>query len=340
MRASIADVAKRAQTSPMTVSNVLRGRTHKVSEATRQRVLAAVQELKYVPVRSSMQNRHIETRVIGLVFDAIDIAQNFIAFQTYCGLQEGARQFDYDLMTLLRTPTEWMAGQEEYFFRDRRCDGFIFINPLKREKVLDFLVSQKIPAVACYSSNLPEGIVSIVPDNEMAMRLAVQHLKQRGHSRIAHITGAVWHSDMQSRIKGFQLAMREAGFDEYADCIFEGADDKWQDCLPDVAEFTSRGITAIICGTDKFALALWDKLEAAGLSVPADISLIGIDGVPEAIRKGLTTVVNPFQKIGFAAIESLNGLLQGNSDWESSGLIPVELIEGSSVAKLAEGIVE
>ncbi len=335
MRASIADVAKQAQTSPMTVSNVLRGRTHKVSEATRQRVLAAVQELNYVPVRSSMQNRHIETRVIGLVFDAIDIAQNYIAFQTYCGLQEGARQFDYDLMTMLRTPAEWMAGQEEYFFRDRRCDGFVFINPLNREKVLDFLVSQKIPAVACYSSKLPEGILSILPDNEMAMRLAVEHLKQRGHSRIAHLTGATWHSDMQLRIKGFQLAMQEAGFDDYADCIFEGADDKWQACLPDIDEFTKRGITAVVCGTDKFALALWEKLEAASLSVPADISLIGVDGVPEAIAKGLTTVVNPFQKIGFAAIESLNGLLQGSRDQENPELISVELVEGNSVARLS-----
>jgi DNA-binding LacI/PurR family transcriptional regulator len=334
MRASIADVAKRAQTSPMTVSNVLRGRTHKVSEATRQRVLQAVQELKYVPVRSSMQNRHIETRVIGLVFDAIDITQNYIAFQTYCGLQQGARQFGYDLMTLLRTPSEWMAGQEEYYFRDRRCDGFIFVNPFNREKAFETLIEQKIPAVACYSSHLPPEIISILPDDKMAMRQAVEHLKQNGHSRIAHVTGANWHSDMQLRAEGFTLTMKAAGFNDYADCIFQGADDNWQVCLPDLSEFTTRGITAIICGIDKIALALWEALEEAGLSVPGDISLIGVDGVPEAIAKGLTTVVNPFKQIGFASVEALCQQLQGEEPRSSPLFIPMELVEGHSVAGL------
>jgi DNA-binding LacI/PurR family transcriptional regulator len=332
MRATIAQVAARAETSPMTVSNVLRGRDKRVSEPTRQRVLEAVRELKYVAVRSAMQNRHVETRIIGLVVDKIQITKSSIGANTYEGLQEGAREHGYDLLTLLRVPPTWGLAHQELTFLDRRCDGFIFVNPLNRQGALELLVEHDIPVAACYSVDVPQGVSTVIPDNATAMMIAVKHLKNRGHSRIAHVVGDAWHSDSRERREWFQHYMREEGLRSYADGILERDDEKGEVPIAALKSILQRKkITAFACSTDALALDVWTKLESLGLQVPRDISIVGMDDIAAGALRGLTTVRNPFYEIGKAAVESVCARMQGQDGAVTNKILPVELIERSSV---------
>src|SRR5687768_13962103 len=129
MRASLRHVAERAQVSRVTASNVVRGRYEQMSEETRERVLEAMRELNYAPIaQPTMQSRHVETRIIGLVFDNIE-PEDYWGTLTFRGLRDAAQHHGYDLLTILRAPARWMPNPEELRFLDRRSDGFIFIVP-------------------------------------------------------------------------------------------------------------------------------------------------------------------------------------------------------------------
>ena len=114
MRVSIRQVAQRAGVSAMTVSNVLRDREGQMVGETRRRVLEAIHELGYVPVRSSMQNRHVRTNCLGLVF--IQSMQGAVGYPTFLGMCERARQVDYDLTMLLRSEPDWVKPGRPHNF--------------------------------------------------------------------------------------------------------------------------------------------------------------------------------------------------------------------------------
>src|SRR5689334_14129267 len=112
MRPSLRQIAERAGVSSQTVSNVLNNRNSRTSEETRQRVLCAVRELNYIPIRRpAMQNRHVETRAIGLVFlDEMKFLQDLrerLGWHTFAGMRDRARHHQYDLLLLFRAQTDW-----------------------------------------------------------------------------------------------------------------------------------------------------------------------------------------------------------------------------------------
>src|SRR5690349_20383217 len=117
-RTSIRQVAERAGVSRMTVSNVIHGRSSKVSPETCERVLQAIRELEYTPVaQPAMQSRHVETRIIGLIFDSIE-PEDYWGTMTFRGLRDAAKTHGYDLLTILRAPERWMLDREELNFLD------------------------------------------------------------------------------------------------------------------------------------------------------------------------------------------------------------------------------
>ena len=130
-RPSIQDVAKLAQVSPMMVSRVLQGKKGQVSQKNTERILDAVRELDYVPVRSARQNRHVKTHVIGLAMDDVVSFEGFVGATTSHGVGEAAFAADYDVL-LMRSHHESSLEQQKMQFLDRRCDGFITISLLSK----------------------------------------------------------------------------------------------------------------------------------------------------------------------------------------------------------------
>lgn len=327
----------------MTVTNVLRHRG-RVAEDTQKKVLEAVEALNYIPVRSAMQNRHVPTNALGLLFH--QEMRGRVGYPTFLGICDEAQEHDHDINIVLRSSPDWVRPGVEVQFLDRRCDGFIFVGD-DRPELSAALVRHGVPVVECYNPAPPEGVGFVVGDNAMGIRLAVTHLVEMGHRRIAHLAGPEHHYEARIRRDSFCETMRELTGDPSTNQIVQG--DSWGDgwgfnygdypghrSRPLAEAILSKDVTAIVCCNDLLALAVWKMALQMGLRVPEDISITGMDDITESASQGLTTIAQPFQQVGRAAVTALLGLIAGADSKSVSRVLPVELVQRRTTAPPAE----
>ena len=250
----------------------------------------------------------------------------------YRGMREGAEDNGYDLLTLRRRrPANWPAEREEIRFMDRRCDAFIFVVPVDRYNLMESLVRNSIPVVSCGVEDVPSGVGYVSADNEGVARQAVEYLVGCGHRHIGHMAGQADRSYFQRRQTGFRKAMVDAGLDADRACIGEGQTFDFRQSAEQMAHLAAKGqITAVACANDQGALLLWERAEALGLRVPEDLSIIGVDDVPDAERRGLTSFHLDSEVAGHATIDAAAAMLNGAPPWQK--LQPFEIATRDSVA--------
>ncbi|BCM92451.1 catabolite control protein A [Abditibacteriota bacterium] len=336
-RASIQDIAEIAGVSKMTVSRVLRGEG---GSRHQEEILEAARRLDYIPVRTTVQNRRLKTGTIGILEDDEFLFQTEIGSQTFSGVAQATFANGYDLL-MLHPQHQQPLAQRKIQFLDKRCEGFIFVVPHEQSEILELLVKNEIPAVTCYSTDVPEGVSWVIPDNEQAVREAIQLLVSQGHRHIGFWSAHQGHSDARQRTMAFTQSMQEAGLPLFQhNYLWETWEDRTtaEGALPKgknietSRELLTKHLTAVICHNDQRALHIWDQALEWGLKVPDDLSIVGIDDIPEAQQRGLTTFVNPFSEIGSTATKCLLSLLQGGSAEENCHKISMTLRERTSVA--------
>jgi DNA-binding LacI/PurR family transcriptional regulator len=234
------------------------------------------------------------------------------------------------LLTLWRNRPDWMLEQQELQYLDRRSDGFIFIAPVGHYQLVETLVRHELPVVACYTTDVPPEVPTVVLDNADALRQTVTHLVEQGHERILHLSPGSARSDFRARREGYETTMESFGLQPR---VFEvqGALDVGR---PEayLAAIREQGITAVACATDGLALQSWDVFDAHGVSVPGDISLTGMDDVAESAARGLTSVTFSCHEVGRLAAVSLIELIQGGNNVVAQSVVPVHLTRRTSVA--------
>jgi LacI family transcriptional regulator len=315
----------------MTVSRVLNERNgSSVAEETRQRVLQAVRELDYIPVaQPAMQSRHIETRIIGLVFDGTEF-EGLWGLPTFLGLREAAIKHGYDLLTILRQTPEWALDNEELRFLDRRTDGLIFIVPKHRDKVFKTLLREKIPVVSCFIDDVPRGVPSVTVDNFGAMQLATQHLIDHGHRQILHLTIGDMRADFIERKNGYENTMLAAKLKPQVLSGSDFSDEKFTTKF--LQKIRRHRITALACASDGLAVSAYDFAIAHNLKIPADLSIIGMDDLNRAAERGLSSIRFSCEEIGRKAFESIIQIIQGGETPIENSVVSVELVQRPSVA--------
>ncbi len=337
MRATIRQIARESGVSHVTVSHVLRGVESRTSPETRERVLETAQKLNYIPVKPpTAQNHHVETRVVTLVPEHHDARHYDLDLFTYQGIIEGARQHGYSVLTMVRREEDRGKGCESLRFLDRSSDGFIFTVSLQEQwaRVLDVVAHNNVPCVVCYNRNVPQGVAYVDVDNGAAMRQAVEHLAMRGHSRIAFVAGPPDNFDANERLSEWRAAMGERGLEAGENLVVQGAREGYVQDDHALASVTRLGVTAAICFNDTLALALWDAVEAQGLCVPRDLSVVGMDNRPEAQARGLSSIAHSFLDVGKLAMDAWVELKNGAAAALCSKLAPVQLISRDSVRTL------
>ena len=335
-RASIRDVASRAGVSAMTVSNVLRQRTDRISQPTLERVMRALNELQYIPVRSTVQNRHSSTNVLGVVFNHAMWA--YVGQETFRGMSERAKELDYDLLMILRAQPDWLNEGTEAQFLDRRCDGYIFVGQ-PRPELSTILVDHGIPVVEAYSECGTQGVSRCTPDNAEAMRMSVDHLWSLGHRRIAHVAGPYDNGEADTRLSGYLERMAHYGVQNPEKWVVRGCgwDYKGRDLhelgLPDdmTDALLSFGVTGVVAANDGLAFGVINVLRDRGLRVPEDMSVVGMDDAPDATFFGLSTIRVPFSRVGRCTIDSIVALTK-QPEHPIHNNTPVELIARTSTA--------
>jgi LacI family transcriptional regulator len=300
--ATIADVAKRAGVAPSTVSRVLNNSGY-VGKETRRRVLAAVEELNYVP------NVHAERLRTGasktIAFIVIELTNPFWA-EVARGVEDAVWQNGYDLIlhNTAGDPERELAAIRG--FRRRQVDGAIFPWLQDGWDELKALDEKGVSIVVLGRAPEGYGFDMFTIDNVRGGYLATEHLLQLGHKRIAFVSADF----TRERERGYRMAMEKYGltpdetlvFREYAAHEFERGEIVVRRLLE-----RDELPTAIFAYNDVTAIGAWMELERQGLRVPGDISLVGFDDIPMSslIRNGLTTVAWPHYEYGRTAAEFL-----------------------------------
>ncbi|GGS96665.1 LacI family transcriptional regulator [Planobispora rosea] len=302
-RPTIRNVAERAGVSKSLVSLVLRGSPH-VSEHRRQAVLQAARELGYRPnavARSLVEGR---THLVGAL--VADLHNPFYA-EFLDGLQESLHG---DGLRLLIGNSQWDPAFEDEAveaFLELRVDGLVLLGiPPTSETLIE--ATGYTPTVVVGEREIDLGGVDIVvDDDQLGSRLAIDHLVELGHRRIAHIEGAC-SSSGRFRCEGYLVAMRRHALAPYitveqAEATEEGGTRAARSLLT-----RDPRPTAIFAVNDRVAMGVLSAAAELGLRVPEDLSVVGYDnsqlsGMPPI---SLTTVDQPRRAMGRSAAALLS----------------------------------
>jgi len=324
-------VARLASVSQATVSYVLNGKAAiSVPEATRQRILGAVDELGYVPNGAARSLRTQRTSTIAAVIP--DITNPFYpAFER--GVQEVAEMGGYDLIVY---NTGGVAEREQRCVRSLqqgRVDGVVAVFfHLKAEDLRPLLERDvalvRLEAVKRGASGLDLPFDNLYVDNVAASRAAVEYLIGRGHERIGMISGG--SGPGQARVGGYRAALAAHRLPSDEALIRDGdfSADGGRHAMQGFLEGT-RPPTAVFAANDVMAMGALVALREAGLGVPGDVAVVGFDDVPAAglITPRLTTVAQFQENLGVRAAEMLLERLDGTAPGHGrSEEMPFELI--------------
>ncbi|MGW6277569.1 LacI family DNA-binding transcriptional regulator [Kribbella sp. NPDC055071] len=300
MPATIRDVARLAGVSPSTVSRTL-SLPAMVNASTRARVSAAVERLGYEPNRAARGLITGRTGTIGLVVP--DLANPFFS-SIAKGVQARARRSD---VAVFVADTDEDAVAEVGLVRalSKQVDGVVLCSPRAGDDDLA-TIAQDTKVVLV--NRAAAGIAGVSYDNEGGMRQAVAHLVALGHRRIAWVGGPATSWSTQHRGVGLRNAVEQHRAKVVAVGNFAPT---YEGGMAAADQVVAVGATAVVTYNDLVAIGLLARVHARGISVPGDLSVVGVDDIAMAqmARPALTTVRMPKQEAGRIAVELLLALL-------------------------------
>jgi LacI family transcriptional regulator len=307
---TIKDIARRAGVSYATVSRVINNKSN-VAMATRKKVLAAIDELSYYRNDLARGMRTKKTNSIGLIL--ADITNPFYA-ETAKTIVELAGRYDYSLF-LCNTNND-LNEQKKYIniLMQRKVDGIIFASVHWIDPTIEALALSATPFVLYNRCASDSSFLNyVVLDNEEGAFLAVEHLYNLGHRRIALISGLHAFSTDRERTNGYIKALNEFGlpYDETLMVQGEYSGKKSFDAAMKLIK-SENPPTAIFASNDLMALSALDAIMLAGLTVPDDIALIGFDDIAMASHSAiqLSTVSQDSKMMAEIAINSLYKIIE------------------------------
>lgn len=338
MHVTLRDVAKLAGVSTKTVSRVVNNQGE-ISEATRQRVQAAIEQLGYHPnilARSLVNQR---TNTLAVVAWGIDY---FGPSRTVLGIEKRSDELGYSLfLNLLARPDDGYIDRILDRLVAHRVEGIIWAVPEvgSNRGWIDSVRLERLPPIVFLSMQARAGLVTVSVDNRHGGALAVQHLIDQGRRRIGLITGPLTWWEARERYAGWQDALQQAGITPSPTWVVEG---DWSPSSGERAmrELLSREhqLDAVFVCNDQMALGALGVAHQLGFQVPRDLAIVGFDNIPESAFFGppLTTVYQQLVDAGCIAVRNLHQLIEakrkGNKDdpFDATLLTPELVIRESS----------
>ncbi len=326
---TLAEVARAAGVSRMTASRALNDRAG-VSREVRDQIVRLAGEMGYTLNRTAQKLSGGRSRVIGLV--SVQMYSQFVS-EVVSGALRAARAAGYEMLLYSLMSTEDALPGSVTQLLGQVADGVIALLPFAHE-YLDALSAARVPVLTVEDSVEHVEYPCVASDSYQGARAAARHLADLGHRRIAFITGNERLTSAVERRRGYAEVMAERGLPR------EG--------LVARGDYTERGgfeaarkllalpkrPTAIFAANDQSALGALSAAQAAGLRVPRDLSLVGFDDVPGAAQAqpALTTVRQPMEQMGRAAVNTLLALLAGLPAPSPVITFPTELVVRASTA--------
>jgi LacI family transcriptional regulator len=306
-RPTIGDVALRSGVSTATVSRVLSGGAP-TTEATRARVLEAVEQLGYRPSAVARALKGRSTHTIGLVITDI---QNPFYPEIVRAVEEAARERGW--LVLLCNAGQDPARQraELELLIDRQVDGLIVAASRIERRHADWLAAAPVPAVLVNCRAHRSGLASVESRNRAGARTATRHLLELGHLRIGYVGSSTGDAAAAERLAGIRDVLRPGGLllqTATADGHVVGAEVAARELL-----LRNPELTAVLAYNDLTAIGVLRAARAAGMRIPRDLSVVGFDDIDLAawLDPPLTTVRQQKTALGRWAVETLARLGSG-----------------------------
>jgi DNA-binding LacI/PurR family transcriptional regulator len=330
---NLADVAKQAGVSEATVSRVLNGKPG-ISETTRAAVLTALDVIGY---ERPTHLRVRRARMVGLVVPEL---QNPI-FPALAEVISGAlAQRGFNAVLCTRTGSMSEAEYVEMLL-ERQVSGMVFAGGQYSEADAPHehyarLLKLRLPVVLINAAAEHLDFPRVSTDDAVAMEQAYGHLASLGHERIGLILGPPDHVPSRRKLAAFEVVAAAAsgtGSAPGAELV-ERAMFSLEGGHAAATRLIRQGVTGIVCASDPLALGAIRAARRAGLSVPADISVVGYDdsAFMNCTDPPLTTVRQPIEAIGRAAVAMLTGQIEGSAVSAEELFFEPEIVARGSTA--------
>ncbi|MDX2939474.1 LacI family DNA-binding transcriptional regulator [Streptomyces ipomoeae] len=327
------DVARRAGVTKQTVSNVVRGR-QVVSAETRAKVEAAIAELGYTPNMVARGLATGTTMTVGFIVPTIAHAfYSEVVEEVEALLEESG----YHLLLATTRGDGDRARRQLASLSSRSVDALLVAGDFELGEYVDALKKKGIPVALCaWEIDPPESLPVITTDFEEAGYLAGRHLRELGHEKVAVFADLPAH---RIRLEGMRRAFAEDDLSVPSDRVFyvRGASPEvgYQAVEHALPLLRSSGLpTAVITSTDAIALGVMQALRDHGVRIPQDISVVGIDDIPQATHSHppLTTVALPKRRMAREATALLLRAIAGEPQSADASILlsPDVVVRASS----------
>lgn len=332
--ADIKQVAREAGVSIATVSRVVNGHSGAARPETAARVRAAIERLQYQPNAIARGLNRQRMNTLGVVFASAD---DFVltAHDYYIRILEGILTVNKagHQKTLLFLQESWQQAKTEInSYTDGQCDGLILLSPAIDDSFYETLRRKKVPVVITGGVSPEMPVSAVTMDNETVGYDCARHLLGLGHQRISHLGGNPKFDSTAARARGYERALREQKLK--ADVLpgEYGAHSGYAQ----TRLLLQRQVlpTALFCADDEIAYGALDALAEAGVSVPGEMSVIGVNDSPKSVRQEppLTSVRQPYRQIGRRLAEILREEIEGQSLPGQQESYPGEMVVRFSTA--------
>ena len=330
------DIAKAAGVSQSTVSRVFNRAVTQVpiAESTKERILAEADRLGYRPNPLARGLRGARTMLLGAIVR--EITDPFFATAVeFLSMEAAARGYNVVLGSAHSRADEAIALRD--VLETRHCDALLLLGDMRDQpRLIEDLRTWQVPLVAVWQGTNFEGFPTVNADNRAGVFAAAEHLLDLGHRRIAFIGGRPL-GDIRQRRAAFSERMAAAGIELPDGYVAHVANDP---AGGDAALRTMMALheppTAIVTSTDVLATGVLHAAAEIGLSVPADLSVVGFDDIPLASYTvpALTTVHMPVREMTARAIELAIELAEGaDNDTVTSDVVAAHVLTPSLVIR-------
>jgi len=324
-------VADHLGLTPGTVSSVLNNApsSRSIPQRTKTRIMTAARELNYKPNFFAQYLRKKRTYTIGVIVEEIGDAYGSGVIS---GIEQYLRSKNFFFLTVVHRHDPELLQRYAQILLERGVEGFITIDMQLPE-------APSLPTVAVAGHKTFPGVTNILLDHHYAARVALQHLSDLGHQRIAFMKGASFSSDSESRWNAICEVAAELNIEIKPELTvqIDINDPTPQLGYPFAKQLLERNapFTALFAYNDLSALGAIRAFQEEGLRVPHDISIVGFDDIQGAAYNtpSLTTVRQPLMRMGAIAAQTLLDRIENDKDEPREIAIQPELVIRESTAK-------
>jgi DNA-binding LacI/PurR family transcriptional regulator len=327
---TIRGLAKYLNLSPAAVSMVLNAtpKASRFPEKTKKRILAAAAKFNYRPNFVARSLRKQQTYTIGVLVP--EVSEGYAAL-VLAGIEDYLLQAGYFYFVVSHRHKTHLLEQYPRLFMERLVEGIIAVDTAELPLI------PNVPTTVVSGHRRMPGITNVVLDHRQAALLALEHLMQLGHRRIAFIKGQPFSSDTETRWASIREAARKLGLAINPDLVTQlQADMPTPEPGYDVTKSLltkQRHFTAMFAFNDVSAIGAIRALLDSGVKVPSEVSVMGFDDIQNAAYQNprLTTIRQPLRRMGELAAETLLKRIRG-TEYPKIIAVEPELIVRESTA--------